>query len=122
MDELSKDQKLILMMMSVVVVAAFVERYSGVKETATVEQIIVGAFIATALLLLLSYVNSEFAVGLAVVAALTMVVAKGQPFWDAIGKVTGKGPTPITPIVKSPYVPQYPITGTYSPQPLPQQP
>src|SRR5215831_5953034 len=98
MDQLSHDQKVILMCMTVVVVAAFVERYSGVKETASVEEIIVGVFIATSLLLLLSYVQSEFAVGLAVITALTMVVAKGKPFWDAVGKVTGKPQaTPKTP-------------------------
>lgn len=122
MDQLSHDQKLILVSMTVVVVAAFVERYSGVQETASVEEIIVGVFIATSLLLLLSYVESQFAVGLAVITALTMVIAKGKPFWDAIGKVTGKPQaTPKSPLSPIPNV-VYPPTGQFSTQPLPQQP
>lgn len=119
MGQLSQDQKIIFVCMTVVVVAVFVERYSGEKQTASVEEIIVGVFIATSLLLLLSYVESQFAVGLAVITAITMIVAKGQPFWDAIAKVTGKPKA-------TPAFPQSPIsntvssTGTYSPQPLPQ--
>lgn len=100
MDQLSKDQQIIFVCMIVVVIAAFVERYSGVQETASAEEIIAGAFVATALLLLLSYVESAFAVGLAVITAIAMVIAKGKPFWDAISMVTGKNvqaaPSPPT--------------------------
>lgn len=91
----SNAQKLILISMTVVIVAAFVERYSGTKETATIPQIFIGAFVATALLLLLSYVLPEFAVGLAITTMVAMVITKGQPFWDAINKVF-KNTTPVT--------------------------
>lgn len=102
----SNAQKLILISMTMVIVAAFVERYSGTKETATIPQIFIGAFVATALLLLLSYVLPEFAVGLAVTAMVSMIVSKGQPFWDALNKVFKNPTTPITPSTpESPLVP-----------------
>ena len=84
----SDSQKVVIMAMTVIVVAALVERYSGkVKETATVPDIFIGAFIGTLILLLLSYILPEFAVGLAVIAAVTMIVSKGAPFWDAINSI-----------------------------------
>jgi hypothetical protein len=86
----SQSQRLILTFMTVIVAAAFVERYSGkIKQTATVPQIFIGAFVATALLILLSYALPEFAVGLAATAMVAMLITKGQPFWDAINHVVG---------------------------------
>lgn len=100
----SDSQKLIFVAMTVVVVAAFVERYSGVKETATVPQIFIGAFVATAILLMLSYFIPQFAVGLAVTAAVGMIVSKGEPFWSAINavvKAPNNVPQPKTPTAPS---------------------
>lgn len=86
----SQAQRLILTFITVTVAAAFVERYSGkVQQTASVPQIFIGAFVAVALLILLSYVLPEFAVGLAATAMITMLLTKGQPFWDAINHVVG---------------------------------
>lgn len=115
----SQAQKIILMTMLVIVVAAFVERYSGAtQETATVPEIFVGAFVGTALLLFLSYFMPEFAVGLAVVTMLAMIIAKGQPFWDAINKIFPKpAATPATPNAPTPgsntasISPQKPLNG-----------
>lgn len=101
-------QKLILVFMVVIVAAAFVERYSGKsQQTATVVQIFIGAFVGAALLILISYVLPEFAVGLAATAMLTMLIAKGQPFWDAINAVLGKKPaavpaSPTSPLANHP--------------------
>lgn len=86
----SQAQRLILTFITVVVAAAFVERYSGkVQQTASVPQIFIGAFVAAALLILLSYALPEFAVGLAGTAMVAMLISKGQPFWDAINHVVG---------------------------------
>lgn len=98
-----KSQKLILVAITVIVIAAFVERYSGVKETASVPQIFIGAFVAGSILLLLSYFAPEFAVGLAVVAMVGMIIGRGQPFWDAINAVVGTSKsTPKTPATPTP--------------------
>lgn len=119
----SQAQNLILVCVTVIVVAAFVERYAGVNETASVPQIVIGAFVVTALLILLSFILPEFAVGLAVTAMVAMILTKGQPFWDAISNLTGNKSITASQIPSSPLASSEgpPSTGTYSSQPLPQQ-
>lgn len=116
------------MCITIIVIAALVERYSGVQETASVPQIFVGAFVAGSILMALSYVLPEFSVGLAAVATVTMVVSKGQPFWDAINKVFKKSsatpnpPTsPLQQQTQAEMAYSRNVAKNYSSQPLPQQ-
>lgn len=118
-------QKIILISMVTVAVVTIVEQIATNNQTqlplmSVAERVAVGAFIATAILLLFSYVLPEFAVGLAVVTAVTVVLTKGQPFWDAINAVVGK---PNTLTAQPPPLPlnnnANQVTGQFSPNPLP---
>lgn len=118
----SQSQKIILVAMTTVAVVTVVETIATNPQTqlpiaSVFTRVAVGGFVATSLLLLLSYVLPEFAVGLAVVTAVGVVLTRGQPFWDAVNVVVGKPSL----VPQSPLNPnQFTATGSFSPNPLPQ--
>jgi hypothetical protein len=64
-------------------------------------RILLGGFVATTLLVLLSHAGTggrQFAVGLASIALVTTALVEGKPVWDAIGNAVSatstKGATP----------------------------
>lgn len=84
----SQSQDIILVCIVVIISSSLVEKYSGdTAVTTSTATIFIGAFVAGLLLILLSYVLPEFAVGLAAVAVVTVLVSKGQPFWTALDKL-----------------------------------
>ena len=106
----SDAQKTILVMMTIVVVAVTVEKLSQSNEQAQATgyaKTFVAAAVATLLLEGLSYVLPEFAIGLSVVAVVTVIISKGKPFWSAIANVTGgNSATPPIPTVGKTKTPQ----------------
>jgi len=75
---------------------------SGVLTTGG--RILLGGFVATTLLVLLSHAGTggrQFAVGVASVALVTTALVEGKPVWDAIGNAVSatpsKGSTPTAP-------------------------
>lgn len=115
-----ESQKIILVAMTVVVMVAIVEKFKDNSIQNSLIQIFVGAFVATTLLLLLSYVMPEFAVGLAAVAAVSMVLTNGQPFWDAINTVVGQKPKAAPALPLQAQINAEQPTGTYTSTPLAQ--
>jgi hypothetical protein len=99
----SDAQKTILVMMTIVIVAVTVEKLSQSNSQAQATgyaKTFVAAAVATLLLEGLSYVLPEFAIGLSVVAVVTVIISKGKPFWSAIANVTsGNSATPPIPTV-----------------------
>lgn len=90
-------QTLILVLMVIMVVTVTVEHLNGAQGATDYVTEWVAAAIATALLLAISYVLPEFAVGLALVAVVTVVFTKGQVFWNAVSNlssVSGSNSTP----------------------------
>lgn len=61
----------------------------------TVQSILVGVFIAGAILLAMSYFLPEFASGLALVAMTATVFERGKPFWLTVSSLTT--PAPVAP-------------------------
>ena len=75
---------------------------SGVLTTGG--RILLGGFVATTLLVLLSHAGTggrQFAVGVASVALVTTALVEGQPVWYTLGKAVSatpsKGSTPTVP-------------------------
>jgi hypothetical protein len=93
MAAIQSPQKVIFTSITVVVVAAIIEHFAAASgtpaATTTIPHILLGAFIATALLILLSYILPEFAEGIAGIAALGMIITKGEPFWAALNNILG---------------------------------
>ena len=94
-------QKLILILMVVLVVAVTVEKLGGAKSSGSFVSTFVGAFILGLMLEAISYILPEFAVGIALVAVVSVLLSKGQAFWEDIGTATSgkKATNPLPPPV-----------------------
>jgi hypothetical protein len=96
----SDSQEFILVMMTITGTIAIVEKLAGVSTSAQSVgyiNIFVGVGVATLLLEAFSYVLPGFASGLAVLAALTMIITKGAPFWAIVSKTVGGSSTTSPP-------------------------
>jgi hypothetical protein len=58
---------------------------SGTTRTADT---VLGYFVATTLLLMLSYFLPKFAIGLALIALTSTILVRGAPFWTIIASLT----------------------------------
>jgi hypothetical protein len=104
---------MILVAMTITVVVATVETVADTHQHGiSVAKIFVGGFLATGMLLGLSYFLPEFAGGLAVVAMVTTLVDRGKTFSELVTKVTGAKALPGA--GGNPNVPSVTGTGQYS--------
>lgn len=96
-------QKLILIAMTIAGGVTLIEEVGAsaipgdkAPTNASVGSIVIGTFVAGALLLGMSYFIPEFASGLAIVVMTSTVFTRGKVFWDLITLVTGGKPAAST--------------------------
>jgi hypothetical protein len=102
-------QKIIIVSMTITGIVSLVEHLATpttpntpANTSLSVGSIMVGTFVATGLLLGMSYFLPEFASGLAIVAMTATLFDRGKPFWDIVSKVVGNSapaPSAVPPAV-----------------------
>lgn len=117
MDLSNGAQRSIIIMMVALMIVTMIENAVEPKPAVPNIGIILGTFVAGAILLMFSYFVPNFAVGLAAIALVATIFTRGRVFWDAISRVTGTAGTTATGATNNTMLLSSPVASPPAPTP-----